>query len=427
MSLKFSNYNILHCPVAPFAAESEKVLLWNTVTGSFRAFEGKSGAAVRRAVSNGRPEMLTDELIRDFVDGGFLIPEEKDELSILEAELAAVSSGSSEYTGNYFRILTTTRCNAACPYCYEHGVPVQEMSMTTAGDTAAFIISRAYGGYAILEWFGGEPLLNTEPVTRICEELQAAGISYSSRITTNGSLWTDELVEKAGEIWKLQSVQITLDGIGDIHERTKGLPPGSFQKTIDSIRRLTQAGIRVLLRIVHYEGRDQEPLVEWIASEFRRDPLISAYSAPGYAPGKEHSPVLMREVLALNKILIKAGFWGSTQSLLPHRRHIGCYSVSPKNYTITPEGYLCDCAHDLNSVHDSVRSRKNPEVRRAFLRETFSSECRICRLLPVCQGGCRVAELGSAPMTQCLPEKSIIAELMEMQDDYRRKYEKRYG
>ena len=182
-----------------------------------------------------------------------------------------------------------------------------------------------------------------------------------------------------------------------------------------------------MLRIVHYKGRDQEPLVEWIASEFCRDPLISACSAPGYAPGKEHSPVLMREVLALNKILIKAGFWGSTQSLLPHRRHIGCYSVSPKNYTITPEGYLCDCAHDLNSVHDSVRSRKNPEVRRAFLRETFSSECRICRLLPVCQGGCRVAELGSAPMTQCLPEKSIIAELMEMQDDYRRKYEKRYG
>ena len=90
MSLKFSNYNILHCPVAPFAAESEKVLLWNTVTGSFRAFEGKSGAAVRRAVSNGRPEMFTDELIRDFVDGGFLIPEEKDELSILEAELSAV-------------------------------------------------------------------------------------------------------------------------------------------------------------------------------------------------------------------------------------------------------------------------------------------------------------------------------------------------
>jgi sulfatase maturation enzyme AslB (radical SAM superfamily) len=39
--------------------------------------------------------------------------------------------------------------------------------------------------------------------------------------------------------------------------------------------------------------------------------------------------------------------------------------------------------------------------------------CRDCKLLPVCMGGCRVAELGLAPMTQCLPAKSVIPELME--------------
>lgn len=427
MSLNFSFYTVLHIPDSPSGEHPGKVLLWNTLTGAFRAYEGECGEAVRSVMSTGRTDYLSEELRRDLSQDGFLIRKEQDELSILEDELFAVSSGSSEYTGNFFRILTTTRCNAACPYCYERGIPVQEMSTLTAKDTAAFINERSCGEFVILEWFGGEPLLNTAPVTLICEELEASGIPFISRITTNGSLWTAELVETACHIWNLKSAQITLDGIGEDHERDKGLPSGSFQRTIDSVHNLTKAGIRVQLRIIHYAGREQRPLAEWIAAEFRSDPLVGAYAAPGYTAGTEHSAHLMREVLALNTIFVRNGFWGNALSILPRRRHIGCYSVSPLNYTITPEGDLCDCAHDPHSIYGSVRKQVEPKAQRAFIRDTFSPACRACRLLPVCQGGCRVAELGSAPMTRCIPEKNIVTELMELQDSYRREYEKGYG
>ena len=42
----------------------------------------------------------------------------------------------------YFRILTTTACNARCDYCYEHSFPSMSMDGNTAASVAEFITNQ---------------------------------------------------------------------------------------------------------------------------------------------------------------------------------------------------------------------------------------------------------------------------------------------
>ena len=103
---------------------------------------------------------------------------------------------------NSYVIMTTSDCNARCFYCYEKGIPRISMSEKIAIATGDYI-QRHSTKEVVLTWFGGEPLLNTSTIDIICQKLNDFGISYFSKIVTNGLLFTKEIVEKAVNAWKI--------------------------------------------------------------------------------------------------------------------------------------------------------------------------------------------------------------------------------
>ena len=100
-----------------------------------------------------------------------------------------------------YTVVTTTGCNARCAYCFEKGTKRVHMTAETAEKVARYIISHQ-GEYkkVQIDWFGGEPLVNSKVMDLICTRLSEQQVDYFSYITTNGYLFSEKMVEKAVQL-----------------------------------------------------------------------------------------------------------------------------------------------------------------------------------------------------------------------------------
>ena len=395
--------------------ESGRFALWNSLSGAFRILP----AGTARALREGALEDLSPQLREELLRCGILCREEE-ELPDLRTDAGPLQ----------FRILTTTACNARCDYCYEKGAALLSMSPETAEQTLRFLLSRAEkqpGRPLRLEWFGGEPLLNPAAISRICGGLAAAGQPWRSSLVTNGLLLDPELIPRAREQWRLTGVQITLDGPPGVYEAVKHLPPGSFEKLLERIPPLLEAGIRVSLRVNHASSRleQERQLIEELSRRFPApSPLLRVYLFPLYERRQAIPAAPMEEILLLNRRLVEAGLaCGESLYAPPHRRN-GCFACCDGGLTVAPDGRLYNCSHCM-TPEQCLGSVWQPEedgpCRRAFLRSELGEACRSCALLPVCMGGCRSGELGLAPMPQCYPYKSVLPEMLRERMRFQRK------
>lgn len=153
---------------------------------------------------------------------------------------------------NSFVIFTTTACNARCPYCYEKGTAFITMKEETALDCVDFMIEKSKGHKIHINWFGGEPLMNTKVIDLICNTLIDRGAEYTSSIISNGLLFNEEMVKKAKSLWLLEWAQITIDGEHDTYNATKNYQNPQcdpFEKVVENIKLLVKEDIHVKIRI----------------------------------------------------------------------------------------------------------------------------------------------------------------------------------
>lgn len=90
-----------------------------------------------------------------------------------------------------------------------------------------------------IKWYGGEPLVNFQSISYISNILKnnykGKQISYS--IVTNGYLIDDKVIEVFRR-YKLTSMQITIDGPKEIHDKTRILAngDGTFDTIIENLK-----------------------------------------------------------------------------------------------------------------------------------------------------------------------------------------------
>lgn len=141
----------------------------------------------------------------------------------------------------------TSRCNLRCPYCYYDSVPVksqaEEHELTTHQwvEFAGKIAGINPNAKIIIS--GGEPLLRADAVSII--ENITEKYNLDVKLITNGTLFTDEIIERFSKIRKF-SVQVSIDSIiPELNEKTRG--KGSLDKSLDAVQKMKAAGIDFII------------------------------------------------------------------------------------------------------------------------------------------------------------------------------------
>ncbi len=343
-------------------------------------------------------EENTDEVREWMKEHWFLVPEGTDEYRTGKQVRGVIRLMKPDSANRQsFLIFTTTDCNARCFYCFEKNCIRVSMTLETADAVAAYIKRKAGGQNVTLRWFGGEPLCNPGVIDRICERLRDGGVEYVSSVISNGYLFDEETVRKAVDLWKVKTVQITLDGTEEVYNKAKAYiyPDGNAYQTVKSnLGRLMDAGIEVIVRLNldSYNADDLLGLVEELKETYGGRQELVVYSHTLFE--EQIPPHLIEErrktvytlQRRLDDRLRDAGFWHIRRlrrKLKPNR----CMADSGGAATILPDGRTGVCEHFTDSeIVGSIFSEEEDSALLAKWREPGEDvpACRTCVLYPEC-------------------------------------------
>jgi radical SAM protein with 4Fe4S-binding SPASM domain len=141
----------------------------------------------------------------------------------------------------HMSIELTADCNLKCRHCYRDAGHHLKERMPT--ETLIDILNRmADAGLRSVELTGGEPMLHpdVEDILKLCEKR-----FLMTGLLTNGTLFTDGVISQLQHMGKKALVSISLDGsTAGKHDIRRGVS-GSFDKTIENLRKVTALGIPV--------------------------------------------------------------------------------------------------------------------------------------------------------------------------------------
>ena len=394
-------------------------------------------------------ENFSDEndIISELHDMGFFIDDSFDELKYLESLRRTVVDSNKKIVD--LMIAPTMDCNARCYYCFEHGCHHEKMTKETADAVVSYIINNWNGELFNISWFGGEPLLATDVMDYISRELERKSINFISKITTNGYELSESTVRHALNHWHTNKIQISIDALHEEYNRIKNykgvISESPFDKVLANVRTALESGIKIRIRINFnpIEKSKASELMDYLQVRFSAYENFSCYFAPidtksSIVPsiaGKFDS-LTEHPFLSLIKLARKYGYYagnnrdknknymyddkGFLSALKLYPSPTNCYASCPSMFAIDSKGDLYKCHRVLGKGEQyssgNVRTGiiKN-DIYNFFCNTDLSyDECKDCKILPICQGGCKINAYVYNDEHACSPIKSIYKELIEL-------------
>ena len=333
----------------------------------------------------------------------FLVPEdfneEEVEDSIRETRKVPIDDLYLTHPSS-FTILTTTRCNARCFYCYEiDSKKKHHMTEDTAKQIARYIHTVAPTNRTInIHWFGGEPLFNMKVIDIIVGYLRDNGRPYTTTFTTNGYLFNKDLIIKAKNIWNTVNCQITIDGTETVYNKIKNYvtkdPISPYKKVLNNIAILLNNGIKVSIRmnIDKANANNLKLLVYEIRNRFGVHPNLSLYSwivfeDEHYQRTPEEHKQVFKDLKELEDTIEECGYFAG---VMPSNdiAYSQCMADDGHSVLISQYGNLGTCEHYIDSNfwgHINYPLKKDfTELNKWRLYEKPLNICHSCPLYPSC-------------------------------------------
>ena len=389
---------------------SEKVLIYNTLYNSMIKLTPQEFFQFKQQ-KNCEPE-----LIRKFIECGLYVTSETDERENYRKWREEFQKRSEYLSVN---ITTTLKCNARCPYCYEHGVKPVDFDETKIDALINFIKQNKKDPPVKLNWFGGEPFMNPKLIDEVTTRLAELGFEYNSFAITNGSLITKRLIESKFKKWNLRGVQITLDGTAEQYEKRKSYVDGQrqvFKKILNRIEWLSKANIHVDIRLnIDRENmNDILNLIYVLQSRFDGEENVVYY--PAFVTGVDDKLTEKEKVDFIKKLFIAAanpGKMSISKRLYSFPRNMSCMRNDPQSFSVDAYGRVYNCEHLVGRKEKSLGTLKRlpKKINEARLNEPLRRECEHCIFLPKCMGGC-ASNLRTGDAA-CMIEKYMIQAYMK--------------
>ena len=419
--LKPSNYNVL------FDLDDGTHLAFNAMSGGFAKISGGDYAALKRLLDDPNAFVPANDQDEKFLDSAkrarFVIEDDIDEYELLRlrANVGKYSLGSFHLT-----IMPTLACNFACPYCYEN--PVKgKMSAELQEGLCRWVDAKLEDTRRMtVGWFGGEPLLARDVVRnlslRFVEMCRKHEVEYSGNITTNGYYLTPEVIDEL-DAMSVNMVQVTIDGPPEVHDlrRTTKRGKGTYHRIIQNLVSLCERTdkVKIALRVNYDEvsiARVPEllPLIPEPIKQRSHIYFRQVFPPPQWWDAHEptRSSSVSRETpsvdcLSLQKQALDQGF---TLLLTGYSPSAGYCEADFINYfVLDPQCNLHKCTvafdeeHRIGYVSAEGKATLDPKhMAKWMLRETLERDnCRACKILPLCMGGCSFTSLCSDGKKVC--------------------------
>lgn len=401
--MKYSNYNIFISK-----RDSEAFYLFNTYTGSTFLVDGN----VKEKIESKDVDFLEPEMKRQYEDTGILIKDDVEESRIF-SYLYNKQKFNNEVLN--LTVLLTYECNLRCIYCYEGAGEVIKGSLDDDSREAIFnFIKKQMEGRKskalAMVLFGGEPLLNFEAnyewldrIKAYCEENDK---KFVTSIVTNGILVDERVMEKLAD-YNCEMIQITLDGVKEVHDtrRIYKNGRGSFDEVMQGIRliydnpALSNPVIRI--NIDKNNISDVRDLLNYLHDEH----LTGCFIDFGVVKGTTNACSSYTGNCFVEEELgdILDGLWedlerlGFRYNISPQRKNMFCGLFCDSAFTISPFAEIYKC-WDHVGMEEHLMGKINAEgeivepTYRYFdwmsHNPTEVEECRKCAYLPACGGGC---------------------------------------
>ena len=288
---------------------------------------------------------------------------------------------------NKYTIFTTMNCNACCEYCFQHGGNDTQMTWEIARDTANYILAHANPReFVEIGWFGGEPLVNKNPINYISNRLRNKNYPLRSSISSNGDLFN--LVTDAEiYLWNLKKVQLTIDIPGDDYSIVKGLPEGAYERLKESVSRMSDLGIRAQIR-VHYHPEYGLDVAKSIVDDFKGYSNVMMYPAMLYDidGGVKHNLEDYQNLADLESYMVDSGVLSYNPTTF--RSPVNCMADDKGVRCIRVDGSLTPCEHFFEGEqYGTIYSDTYDDalLKKWKAKRKFTKKCYDCPLFPVCE------------------------------------------
>jgi uncharacterized protein len=335
--------------------------------------------------------------------------------------------GKTENKHVFITVCTTMKCNFDCPYCFENHSGV-DMSEEVQDDAAALAerMLKHFGAKSLnITWFGGEPLMNPEVIWKLTPRLrnlaEQCGAKYSANIFTNGSLLTQEILDRLKDCGVERAV-IAIDGVGEAHDRTRHYKggAGSFEHITHNLRTLRIPFPVSIRHLLTEDNTDQMAPMEAFVKQLRRESGNRLVYAPdtcgwNHATDDRQGNVRHMEDERAAMIGIRRDMY---RFVAARGRYCGAATLA--SVSVDARGELYSCWPEMdNREGRSFGTARNwdparpfetavrPELLRQYLDTAIPNgdeECWECKWLPFCVGGCPFKRINKEK--ECLPYKN---------------------
>jgi len=359
-----------------------------------------------------------------FVDalkaGGFVLDDATDELSTLKF---AVNARKYDCNRLELTIAPTLRCNFSCEYCYEQTGDAQHRRdgrhavMPPAVRKALLKLieqrARRVKKMSVI-WFGGEPLLETSVIVELSQEIiriaERNGVSYEAGMITNGYLFhrDPDIIRKLKNS-RISFFQITLDGPPDIHNLRRKLKNDdgpTFEPIMESAKLLAKNGMQVNVRInVDRSNAAQAlDLLKMLEVDYEKGLTVHLGRVMDQAKTRcsaANACPTMQEFSQVNQTFERRLHQGGSKPD-PSLHYPRCINVCSANglstLVIDPDGDVYKCWTAIGEKSARVgnvldfENRSQEEMAREIKWITWepfeNPDCKACKVLPICLGGC---------------------------------------
>lgn len=412
MKFKWSQYNII------VKQDYRETFLYNSFSGSFCKLQNSICEKMKAGYSE--EDIYFNELLAQ----GLIVPAALDEFGRMLYVQRNHIWGSSETMR--FVIAPTLACNLECIYCFERkcmqksNEPMgRTMNQVTMERTFHFIINLLQKSPEVknlsINWFGGEPLMTTEIIVWLSDQLirycDSAGITYSSFMITNGTLLSHDVADALKSKCRVGKLQLTIDGTDTFYARYKSAKGDALKELIEYIEyasKLFKIDIRMNTSVENRQAIIEISKVLML----NKNILSSVVLYPAQITDCNHSDchslsdwefeLFRRQFEAELKPLRSAN---GTKSIERAKRAVFCASMKKNHYVIGPDGKIYKCEHEIGNkdqvVGDVIYGFYHNYAERQYSQVMYEPKCQQCAFFPFCFGGCPTSRIVYHKQVDC--------------------------